>query len=182
MSKPSDQASNKDITEAEFIRLFIRHEPVLRCVARGMLSDWTTVDDCVQEAGITMWEKIDQLKNEEGFLPWAKVIVRFKCRSAINTKRRDRLVLSNEAVRLIAEDFEGVDREYYESALSALRKCMDKLNPHQQELVLTPYRRAELVEDIAERAGKTANALYKQLGRLRSKLSDCVQLTLQGEG
>lgn len=182
MNQPDDNSPTPAvISEADFMRLFVRHEPILRCVARGMLSDWSRVDDCLQEAGITMWQKIDQLENEDGFLPWARVIVRFKCHSAINAARRDRLVLSDEAIRLISADLDDIDREFYESSLAALRKCLEKLPSHQRDLVLTPYRRKELVEDIAGRTGKTVNALYKQLGRLRSRLSVCVQQTLQAE-
>lgn len=175
------QPKETPLSEADFMRLFLRHESVLRCAARSMLSDWSIVDDCLQEAGITMWQKIDQLEDEDGFLPWARVIVRFKCRSAINSASRDRLVLSDDAIRLIARDLDSLDRESYESSMAALRGCLDRLPSHQRELVLAPYRSGELVEDIAERVGKTANALYKQLGRLRGKLSNCVQRTLATE-
>ena len=181
MNEPAKSSSTTSWNETDFMRLFLQNEPVLRCVARAMLSDWTMVDDVLQEAGITMWEKMSQLRDEAGFLPWAKVIVRFKCRSAINALRRDRLVLSDEAVRLIAEDLETLDRDYYESALAALKGCLSQLPHHQKELVLAPYCRAESLEQMADQIGKTANSLYKQLGRLRVKLSDCVALTLQAE-
>ena len=168
-------------TESQFMRLFIQHEPMLRCVARSMLSDWQAVDDVLQEAGVTMWEKIEQLDSADGFLPWAKVIVRFKCRSAINAARRDQLVLSEEAIRLIADEIDSVDREQYESTLDALRSCLGRLSDHQRELVLAPYRGEQQVQQIAQMVGKSSNALYKKLGRLRSKLSDCVELSLRAE-
>ena len=163
------------------MRLFVQHEPVLRCVARSMLSDWNAVDDVLQEAGVTMWEKIGQLENAERFLPWARVIVRLKCHSAINASRRSRLVLCDEAVRLIADEIDTVDRERYEDKLRALRKCLQRLPSHQRDLVLAPYRGEGPIQDIAKLAGKSANALYKQLGRLREKLSDCVELSLRAE-
>jgi RNA polymerase sigma-70 factor (ECF subfamily) len=46
---------------------------------------------------------------------------------------------------------------------------------------LAPYRGEGPIQDIAKLAGKSANALYKQLGRLREKLSDCVELSLRAE-
>lgn len=182
MNGSEDPVPRNPVTEKDFMRLYLKHEPLLRCIARSMLSDWTKVDDCLQEAGITMWEKIDQLNDEEGFLPWAKVIVRFKCRSALNAMHRDRLILSDEAVRLIADEMDTVDREQYESTLAALRNCIERLQPHQRDLVLAPYRRSESIDSIAARVGKTANSLYKQIGRLRAKLSNCVHHALQLEG
>ncbi|QEG02632.1 RNA polymerase sigma factor CnrH [Stieleria maiorica] len=172
-------SAGETLTERQFMQLFVQHEPVLRVVARSMLTDWMAVDDVLQEAGVTMWEKIDQLENVDGFLPWARVIVRLKCHSAINSARRRRLVLSEEAIKLLAVEIDSIDRERYETNLTALQGCLQKLSPQQRELVLAAYRDGVEVQDIAARIGKSANALYKQLGRLRGKLSDCVELTVK---
>ncbi|GAA4446690.1 sigma-70 family RNA polymerase sigma factor [Novipirellula rosea] len=171
-------SNRESLTERQFMQLFLQHEPVLRLVARSMLVDWMAVDDVLQEAGVTMWEKIGQLESADGFLPWARVIVRLKCHSAINAARRRRLVLSEEAVKLLAVEIDTVDRERYETNLNALQGCLQKLSPQQRDLVLAPYRDGIEVQDIATSVGKSANALYKQLGRLREKLSECVKLTL----
>ncbi|TWT75037.1 sigma-70 family RNA polymerase sigma factor [Allorhodopirellula solitaria] len=167
------------LTEMQFMRLFVQHEPVLRCVARSMLSDWMAVDDVLQEAGVTMWEKIAQLDSADGFLPWARVIVRLKCHSAINSTRRRRLVLSDQAIKLLSVEIDTVDRERYETSLNALQDCLQKLSPQQRDIVLAPYRDGIEVQDIATRIGKSANALYKQLGRLREKVFACVELALK---
>jgi len=177
----SRDTNTEMLTEAQFMRLFVQHEPILRCVARSMLSDWMAVDDVLQEAGVTMWEKIGQLDNADGFLPWAKVIVRLKCHSFINASRRSRLVLCEDAIKLLAVEVDGIDRQTYEANLKALRSCLRRLPQHQQDLVLAPYRDGEYVQSIAAQVGKSANALYKQLGRLRTKLSDCVQNSLRSE-
>jgi RNA polymerase sigma-70 factor (ECF subfamily) len=50
------------------------------------------VDEVIQEAPVTVCQRFDQLRDEPGFLPWAKVIVRFKCLSAIGKLGRDRHV------------------------------------------------------------------------------------------
>ncbi|NNC87597.1 MAG: hypothetical protein HKN82_03950 [Akkermansiaceae bacterium] len=84
--------------EAEFMRLFVAHEPELRAFLRTLLPTWEAVDDVLQEASVVMWKKLDQLEDEGGFLPWAKVIVRFKALQARRTVARDRLVLSEETV------------------------------------------------------------------------------------
>jgi len=69
----------KPESEAEFLRLLLRHENALRAFARCLLPDWNAVDDVFQDASIVMWQKIDQLESSDGFLPWGKVIVRFHC-------------------------------------------------------------------------------------------------------
>lgn len=181
VSMTMKDSGSESLTEMQFMQLFVQHEPVLRLVARSMLTDWMAVDDVLQEAGVTMWEKISQLENADGFLPWARVIVRLKCHSAINSSRRSRLVLSEEAVKLLAVEIDSVDRERYETNLNALHGCLRRLSPQQQDLVLAPYRDGIEVQDIATQVGKSANALYKQLGRLREKLSECVANTLKAD-
>ena len=81
MSKSADETPN--LSDRDFMRLFVKYEPALRAYARTLLPDWHSVDDALQEASVTMWEKHGQLAGEEGFLPWAKVILRFKCLSAV---------------------------------------------------------------------------------------------------
>ena len=53
-SDPFDAPS--PISEADFVRLFARHELALRNYARLILPDWSAVDDVLQDSTITMWE------------------------------------------------------------------------------------------------------------------------------
>lgn len=169
------------LNEGDFMRLLLRDEPALRAFARSLVPDWHTVDEVIQEASITLWEKFDQLRDEAGFLPWAKVIVRFKCLSAVSKLRRDRHVFSDGVLELLAEEAAAIDAERHEAARHALRQCLDGFSRPHQELLLAPYAGEGRVKTIAEASGKSANAFYKLLGRLREKLSDCVRLKLRAQ-
>ena len=135
----------------------------------------------MQEASVILWEKFDQLRDEAGFLPWAKVVVRFKCLSVIDRLRRDRHVFSDGVLELLAEEAEAFDVEERERSMRALRSCLEGFSPPHQELLLAPYSGEGRVTMLAEQAGKSANALYKLLGRLREKLAACIETRLQKE-
>ena len=108
MEVESDQSDSPDpISEADFVRLFARHELALRNYARLVLPDWGSVDDVLQDASITMWENRKRLRDESGFLPWGKVIVRHKCFNAIAKMRRERLFLDKNVLELIAREEEA---------------------------------------------------------------------------
>ncbi|QDV43828.1 RNA polymerase sigma factor [Stieleria neptunia] len=170
------------VSEADFVRLFARHELALRNYARLMLPDWNGVDDVLQDASITMWENRQQLQDESGFLPWGKVIVRHRCFNAIAKMRRDRLVLDKNVLELIASEEEAEsESENLVSIQHSLADCLGKLPPQRRELVLAPYRGAGEVKTLAEQAGKTPNSLYKIIGRLRARLSRCVEEKLRLE-
>jgi len=179
---PDSNHPEKNFNEGQFMRLLMQHEPALRAYSRSLLPDWNLVDEVIQEASLTLWQKFDQLRDEEGFLPWAKVIVRFKCLSAIGKLGRDRHVFSDGVLELLADEAESIEAEEQAAAMKALRSCLVKFSKPHQELLLAPYSGDGRVKELAENAGKSANALYKLLGRLREKLSDCVHENLSNEG
>ncbi len=170
------------VSEADFVRLFARHELALRNYARLILPDWSGVDDVLQDASITMWENRMQLRDQDGFLPWGKVIVRHKCFNAIAKMRRDRLVLDKNVLELIAREEEAeTESEGLIRIQHSLAECLGELTPERRELVLAPYRGAGEVKKLAEHGRKTPNSLYKIIGRLRARLSRCVEEKLKLE-
>ena len=178
----SDSIKNKTVlSEGDFMRLFVKHEPALRAFARTLLPDWHSVDEALQEASVTMWEKLGQLNGEGGFLPWGKVIVRFKCLSIITSLRRDRFLLSDTVIELLAREAEMTEAEEHMIARQALRSCLDQFSETHRELLFAPYSGDGKVIRLAENQGKSTNALYKMLGRLRTKLSSCVRSQLNLE-
>lgn len=183
MDAESDQSeSSNPVSEADFVRLFARHELAMRNYARLILPDWSSVDDVLQDASITMWESRQRLRDESGFLPWGKVIVRHKCFNAIAKMRRDRLVLDKNVLELIAREEEAeAESEDLIRIQQSLAECLDELTPERRELVLAPYRGVGEVKKLAERGRKTPNSLYKIIGRLRQRLSQCVEEKLRLE-
>ncbi|YCM43038.1 sigma-70 family RNA polymerase sigma factor [Verrucomicrobiaceae bacterium 227] len=173
----SDQIKNS-LDQGDFMRLLMRHEPALRAYSRSLLPNWNLVDEVIQEASLTLWQKFDQLKDEDGFLPWSKVVVRFKCLSAISKLRRDRHVFSDGVLELLAEEAESFDVQEREQSMHALRSCLNTFSHAHQELLLAPYTGDGQVTTLAREANKSANSLYKLLGRLREKLATCIQAKL----
>lgn len=183
MDVKSDQSESLNpLSEADFVRLFARHELALRNYARLILPDWTSVDDVLQDASVTMWESRQRVRDESGFLPWGKVIVRHKCFNAIAKMRRDRLVLDKDVLERIAREDEAESKsEDLVRIQRSLEGCLGELPPQRRELVLAPYRGAGEVKKLAEQGNKTPNSLYKIIGRLRAKLSRCVEEKLRLE-
>ncbi len=168
-----------------FLRTFVRHEAALRAYARVMVPGWDAVDDVMQEASVVMWRKFADLDSEENFLPWARVIVRFEALRARRTFARDRLVFSGELLAVLAEEAAESTEEERLAEAAALRGCLQKLSPAHQELILAPYAGDGRVKQLGEQAGRSANSLYKLLGRLRAKLQECVErqmATTHGNG
>ena len=168
--------------EANFKRLFLAHEHELRTYARTLLPTWQAVDDVLQESSVVMWNKLDQLREESGFLPWAKVIVRFEALRARRYVARDRLVLSDETMALLADEAHEFSDSLLDLEQKALSACLQKLSEDHRKLVLMPYVESGGLLQVAERTKRSANSLYKLLGRLREKLRLCVEQELELSG
>ncbi|MFN3150143.1 sigma-70 family RNA polymerase sigma factor [Bremerella sp.] len=167
-----------NVEKDRFLTLFLKHERELAGIARASLPDWNAVDDVLQEASLVMWRKIDQLQSDDEFIPWARMVLRFEVLKYRRSCSRDRLLLDDDLVALIAIEAKDEPPEYVQEQRSAIRACLGKFSAEHQKLLLAPYTRDEAVKEMAEAAGKTANSLYKRLGRLRTKLHDCVRMQL----
>lgn len=128
-----------------------------------------------------MWRKFDQLEDESGFLPWAKVIVRFESLKARRTAARDKLWFSSDVIEIVSEDdFETDSDETMSLERGALDLCLENLEDSQRDLVLLPYRDHGAIVKLAEKNKKSVNSYYKKIGRIREKLSLCIEGKLRG--
>lgn len=167
--------------ETQFLRLYLRHEEGLRAFARVMLPTWEAVDEVLQESSVVMWKKLGQLESADGFLPWAKVIVRFESLRFRRRFSRDRAVFSDALLDLLAAEAAEAPESMFEQDQAALNECLARLSPPHRELVLAPYAGDGRVAMLAQQSGRSANSLYKMLGRLRERLLSCVEARLAKE-
>lgn len=179
MSQPEESF---ELSESQFLAMLVQHEPALRAYARSLVPDWDLVDEAVQEASVTLWQKRDQLQSEDGFLPWAKVVLRFKCLRQLEKLRSRRPLLSDAMLETLGERGLTRSAEDLTARGIALHDCLRQFSADQQELLLAPHRNDCTVSDLARNRRKSTNALYKLLGRLRQKLTECISLRLGTEG
>ncbi|MGB1925764.1 MAG: sigma-70 family RNA polymerase sigma factor [Rubripirellula sp.] len=167
-----------ELNEENFLRLLVNHESALRAYARSIVPDWTLVDEAIQEASVVMWQKKEQLREESGFAPWAKVILRFKCLRQIEKLRLERPILSDAMIATLASRHEASGAEIDQEKTMAFKRCFQELSADHQRLLLAPHTPNISLAKIAEEKKRTANALYKAMGRLRKKLASCIRQRL----
>jgi RNA polymerase sigma-70 factor (ECF subfamily) len=131
----------------------------------------------MQEVSVIAWRKFGQLDDAKDFRRWVCVIARYEVLMHRRKKARDRLVLGEELEQLVAE--EGLDElDLREQQLEALEGCLGKLPKERRRLVLHVYAAEYPMKTVAQQIGKTPEALYKLLSRVRRQLLQCVEHTL----
>ncbi len=160
-----------------FVRLIMRHDRAIRAFLRGCLPTAADVDEVMQEVSVVAWRKFGQLDDPKDFRRWVCVIARYEVLMYRRKKARDRLVLGEEIEQLIAE--EGLEElDLREQQLEALEGCLGKLPKERRQLVLRVYATERPMKTVALQIGKTPEALYKLLSRVRRQLLQCVEHTL----
>lgn len=163
-----------------FLRLFTANELAIRAYVRRMVLSSADADDVMQEAAIVLWEKFAEFREGADFKAWAFGVARFKVLSWLRDKGRDRLVLSEDVVELIADETVR-DEPQLARQRAALELCAERLIPEQRDLLMAAYEPQARIQDVASRSGRTVAGFYQWLHRMRQLLLDCVRRELKQE-
>lgn len=176
----SPTSSNAESPDRElFVRLLMKHDRAIRAYLRALLPTVNDVDEVMQEVSVIAWRKFDQLDDPRNFCRWACVIARYEVLMHRRRKARDRFVLGQEVEQLIAD--EGVEElSIREEQLDALENCLDRLPPERRQLTLKIYSADASMKTIAASLGKSPEAIYKMISRIRQKLLECVEQRIAG--
>ncbi len=164
-----------------FLRTFTVHESAIRAYVRRLVPLRADADDVMQEVAVVLWDKFAELADITGFRPWAFTVARYKVLSWLRDKGRDRLVLAEDVVEMLAEETVGEDSQL-EKQRQALESCTDKLPSDQRSLLMRAYQAGASIQEIARSSGRTVAGFYQWLHRVRKILLDCVQQEIQKGG
>jgi RNA polymerase sigma-70 factor, ECF subfamily len=157
-----------------FLRHFTDSDAALRAYVRTLVPTRDDAAEIMQEISLVLWRKFDEYQGHEDFRRWAFGVARFEVLAWRRDKARDRLVLSEGTVELIAEQMND-DASRLESQRSALELCLGKLQEDQRSLLRAAYAPGAKLDRLAKESGRTIQSLYKNLQRIRARLLDCVR-------
>mgnify|MGYP002860939168 FL=1 len=160
--------------------LFMSSERAIRIYVRSLLLSSQDVDDLMQNIGLTCWHKFDQFDAEGSaldFTRWCCVISRFEVLQFRRSRARDRLVLSDEIIELLATHAEQ-HLEQSEVERRALRICLKKLSENDRRLLLSTHTKGDSISRIASESNQKVRQLYSKVNIIRSQIADCVRANL----
>jgi RNA polymerase sigma-70 factor (ECF subfamily) len=167
--------------QIQFTQQFSACERAMRAFAYSLVPHRGDVDDIIQETLKELWRNFDRFDPECPFLPWAN---RFVYRQVLIHRRstaiRLKYTFGEETTRRMVEEQAPLERDV---ALSeALDNCLQKLDEDQRELVRLRYYTGESLRVVAARSGRSPDAIYKKIQRIREALHRCISIRLAQEG
>ncbi len=173
--------SRDDVVKAAF-----QYRDALLSYSYAMLRNWTLAEDVVQEAYLVVMNKWQDLTNEQGIFLWVRQIVHFKTLEAIRTRGRETSTPDQDLLDLVEQAMkENLNDHFAEQQRQmsvSLRECMSRLNQFNLNLLAGFYWQQESCETLADRHGRSVNAIRLMLSRLRDKLRTCLSKRLERQG
>jgi RNA polymerase sigma-70 factor (ECF subfamily) len=172
-------ASSDDERYEVFVRLLVEHEPRVRSFLRGLLPTWHDVEEVTQEASLIAWRKFDDFEEGSSFGGWLLTIARFEALKYRRRVARSPLVFADEVWDLLAEEARG------EGNLQIRRRhldvCLGKLELSKRNVLLQVHTPGVVMREVAQQLGKSEEAFYKMIQRLRGGLLTCVSKAIEAE-
>lgn len=165
----------------QFLMLYTANEAAIRAFVRQLVPTRNDAADVMQRISLVLWKKFGELDEPDAFRKWAFGVARFEALAWIRDKSRDRLVLADDVMMLVADESAGIENQL-SIQRDALENCLEKLPAEQQALMIEAYMPDVCMKDVAERSGRTLTAFYQWLHRIRLQLRNCMHRMLQPEG
>ena len=158
----------------KFISLLSKHGGMLRGMIRNGVRGQMEVDEVMQRVSLIAWKKFGQLNDPGGFPKWAATIARFEIMKFRRERAKDSLQFNDTVTEmLMTESIE--ETEIRDHRIHLLEECLKELPEDRRELVMQAYKSESSMKKLAELIGRTPEALYQMMSRLRMTLLLCVE-------
>lgn len=165
----------------EFVRLYTRHQRQIHAYIGSVLANPSDVEDVLQETSVVLWNKFGTFDRDRSFLAWARGIAHLEILAYFRRQERKMLPLSEAVLEQLLRERTAMD-DLLGLRRAALPKCMEQLRPQDQQLVRRCYSPGAKIKVVAQQLGRSPDAVYQALMRIRHSLFECVNRTIAAEG
>lgn len=170
--------------DSQFMQLYVQNQGRVYRYILTLVAHESDAEELFGAVSMALWEDRRQFDPARGaFAQWAFGYAINHVRNHIRKRARrgEGRYLSDEALGRLAEIRSDFD-EAFEARREALGHCLDQLPAKQRRVIETYYDGDATIPALAEQFGLSAEALYKQLQRIRRALFTCINRLLDQEG
>lgn len=171
---PASKSYDHGVSQQQFLSLFLRSEREIFRYVAALVPNVADAEDIVQQTAIALWEKFEAYDSTQPFTPWACRFALNKARQWIERRQRWQALLQGGLAEELARRREEL-RPEFESRLKHLEGCLAKLPKAQRALIEGYYYRRSDIDHLSQESGRTVEATYKALQRIRQSLLVCVE-------
>ena len=165
-------------SQKQLMTLMTRHQRQIFSYIYTLVPRRHDAEDLLQETSLVICEKFHTFRLGTDFVAWACQIAYWRVRYSRQKFARSKVIFDQDVVDSVAHTAAELAPEL-DARHEALALCMQKLSQRDRNLVLTRYEPGNGVEEAARASGRSLEAAYKALTRIRKSLFDCVTHQLQ---
>jgi len=163
-----------DPTE-DYVTLLTSHQARIYAYIMSLMGSREQALDVLQETNLVLWRKADEFTPGTNFIAWAFRIAHNKVLTHRQRLSRSRIVFDDELLKMMSDEIAASDDDFAQRQ-AHLSHCLKYLPPQQEALIRQRYVEGAAVKTIAQRVGKSPNAVTKMLHRIQSALMRCIAL------
>jgi RNA polymerase sigma-70 factor (ECF subfamily) len=164
------------LNENTVAEVLLRNRVRISAAVVGILRDVHAGDDIFQQVVLKALETRDQFREPEHLLAWALRASRHRAIDAL--QKRGARCLDAAVLELLEQQWASDANDNVSSRVEALQSCLEKLPQHARELLRLRYENDLRCAAVAERVGRSVDAVYQSLSRVHRQLRHCVEQTL----
>jgi len=164
----------------EFLRLYQANERRIFGFILALVPQWSEAEDLLQETTMTLWSKFDTFEPVTDFAAWALCVARYRIMNHRKKKRHQHVQFSDEVLEALDERVRSAAAGL-DMLRDALGNCLRKLPERDRELIHLRYEYDATTRSVAQRLGRSVDAVYKALNRIHVQLLYCIRRTLAAE-
>lgn len=176
----SPDSGNSSDRTTEFVTLWSESGRQIYSYILSLLPNTHDADEVFSEVSRVLWEKFGEYRSGSNFRAWAMRIAYFKVLRYLDDRKHEPAVFDVEFLQVIHQ-VAGERSSALEAQYQALAECMKQLRPRDRQLLAIRYEKGATTQRAAEVLGRSADAIYKALQRIRSALFNCITARLAEE-
>ena len=175
------QGQMTQIEYEQFTRLFLSSEREIFRYVMAIVPNVHDAQDIVQETAVALWKKIDEYDPDEPFVPWACRFAVYEARNFARRSDRWRAFLNDELAETLADRLDEMGDDL-DCRVEYLNNCLARLPGDEQQIVRSYYYDRDSVGAVATATGRSIDAIYKALQRIRKALMACILRNMETDG
>jgi len=170
---------SQDKTEL-FVELVTRYQQRVYLFILSLLPNPAEAEEVLQETNLVLWRKFEEFEPGTNFKAWAFQTAYYKVQSFLSRQGRERARFGDAFLEKVAAMASELPDEH-DVRREALSRCLEKLSQSDREVIRRRYRMDGTTKSVAEELGRSVDAIYKAVLRIRRKLHQCIRLALAAE-
>lgn len=164
------------------IRKLLEDRVALMAYINTIVHDRHHAEDVFQDLSVEAVEKAETIRDDEHLTRWLRTAARFRAIDHLRKASTRAMVFDHDLFDKLDLIWETRAGRPVGPRVDALRDCLDSTPDKTQKLLRLRYQKGLSGKELADKTGRSTNAIYLTLSRVHKALRNCIEARLKRTG